>query len=174
MLFCIPRFLIGALLFWEKDVFLLSLLLRYFLFKVLVGILWDLLSRTKAPSHFVIRTVFQMWFSFNFRFMAIDRSKTLSNERFQYSWQKVLENITGGWGNHEWKYWISLEATSDKFNKFTRYYLNHKWYFSILFANYLGITFRNWRYEPNNIKNDTLKLLVNTFKPSFKSIGQYF
>ena len=130
LLFCIPRFLIGALLFLEKVVFLLSLFLRYFLFKVLVGILWDLLSKTKAPSHFVIRTVFQMWFSFNFRFMAIDRSKTLSNERFPYSWQKVLENITGGWGNHEWR-----KATSDKFNIFTSDYLNHKWYFSILFAN---------------------------------------
>ena len=167
MLFCIPRFLIGALLFWEKDVFLLSLLLRYFLFKVLVGILWDLLSRTKAPSHFVIRTVFQMWFSFNFRFMAIDRSKTLSNERFQYSWQKVLENITGGWGNHEWKYWIYhewLQATSDKLNIFTSDYLNHKWYFPILFASYLGITFQNSRYEPNIFKNDHLKILENIFK----------
>ena len=43
--------------------------------------------------------------------------------------QKVLENITSGYGNHEKKYWIYhewLKATSDKFNTFTSDYHNHK------------------------------------------------
>ena len=58
------------------------------------------------------------------------------------SWQKVLKNITCGWGNHLWKYSIYHlwpAATRDKFNIFTRDYLNHPWYFPILFASYMGI-----------------------------------
>ena len=42
--------------------------------------------------------------------------------------QKVLENITCGYGNHLWKYWIYHSwpsATRDNFNTFTRDYHNH-------------------------------------------------
>ena len=47
-----------------------------------------------------------------------------------------MENITSGWGNHEWKYLIYHKwpkARSDKLNIFTSDYLNHKWYFPNFF-----------------------------------------
>ena len=46
-----------------------------------------------------------------------------------YGWQKILENITSGFGHHEWKYWIYHEwpkATSDKSNIFTSDDQNHE------------------------------------------------
>ena len=62
---------------------------------------------------------------------------------FPNSWQKVLENVTCGWGNLSWKYWIYHlwpSATCDKFNIYTCDYLNHLWYFPILFTSYMGIS----------------------------------
>ena len=55
-------------------------------------------------------------------------------EIIAYGWLKILENITSGFGHHEWKYWIYHEwpkATSDKSIIFTSDDHNHKWYFPL-------------------------------------------
>ena len=57
-----------------------------------------------------------------------------------YGWQKILENITCGYGHHLWKYWIYHSwplATRDKSNIFTRDNHNHSWYFPIFFPSHL-------------------------------------
>ena len=33
----------------------------------------------------------------------------MTNEIIVHGWQKILENITSGYGHHEWKYWIHHE-----------------------------------------------------------------
>ena len=51
------------------------------------------------------------------------------NEIIVHGWQKILENITSGYGHHEWKYWIYHEwpqATSDMSNIFTSDDQNHE------------------------------------------------
>ena len=46
---------------------------------------------------------------------------THRNERLVYGWRKILENITCGYGHHEWP-----KATSDKSIIFTSDDHNHK------------------------------------------------
>ena len=60
-----------------------------------------------------------------------------------YGWQKILENITCGYGHHLWKYWIYHSwpaATRDKSNIFTRDNHNHSWYFPIFFSSHILFT----------------------------------
>ena len=69
-----------------------------------------------------------------------------------YGWQKILENITCGYGHHLWKYWIYHSwplATRDKSNIFTRDNHNHSWYFPIFFPSHLLLSqyVNNWRYH---------------------------
>ena len=62
---------------------------------------------------------------------------------FPCSWQKVLDNITRGWGNHlSSNEFITrgLRPLVINFITFTRDYLNHSWYYPILFASYMGMS----------------------------------
>ena len=66
-----------------------------------------------------------------------------------YGWQKILENITCGYGHHLWKYWIYHSwpsATRDKSNIFTRDDHNHTWYFPIFFASHILIS-HSWNVK---------------------------
>ena len=66
-----------------------------------------------------------------------------------YGWQKILENITCGYGHHLWKYWIYHSwplATRDKSNIFTRDNHNHSWYFPIFFPSHLLLS-HWWEYR---------------------------
>ena len=47
--------------------------------------------------------------------------KNEDNERLVYGWRKIMENITRGYGHHEWP-----KATSDKSIIFTSDDHNHK------------------------------------------------
>ena len=58
-------------------------------------------------------------------------TKLTNYEIIVYGWQKILENITSGYGHHEWKYWIYHEwpkAMTDKSNIFTSDDQNHEFF----------------------------------------------